>query len=51
MKKKRLTEISAYPYTCLDGVCQYEPKKSGEMLDFAGYEITKYISREKLFID
>lgn len=51
MKKKRLTEISAYPYTCLEGVCQYEPKKSGEMLDFAGYEITKYISREKLFID
>lgn len=51
MRKKRLSAITAYPYTNIDGVCRYEQKKSDEMLNFAKFELSKYIDLNKIFID
>lgn len=50
MRKKRVCEITAYPYTTCDNVCSYEKEKSDEMLDFARLELSRYISSEKIYI-
>lgn len=49
MRKKRNCPITAYPYENTKGSCSYEQKKSDEMLNFARFELSKYISQNKLY--
>lgn len=49
MRKGRPGEISAYPYTCTDGVMSYEKEKSDKMLNFARLEISKYFNPDLIF--
>ncbi len=49
MRRQRMSEITAYPYITQNGVCQYDEKKSDEILDFARNELSKYIDLSMVY--
>ena len=49
MRKKRSCAITDYPYENTDGMCSYDAKKSGEMLDFAESELSNYVPLDKIY--
>lgn len=49
MRKKRSCAITTYPYDNTNGICSYDVKKSGEMLDFAESELSKYYPSDRIY--
>lgn len=49
MRRKRNCAITAYPYDNVNGICSYDAKKSGEMISFAESELSRYISKDKIY--
>lgn len=49
MRRKRSCAITAYPYDNVNGICSYDAKKSGEMLDFAESELAKYYPSDRIY--
>lgn len=49
MRRKRLSAVTAFPYTNNAGVSSYNAKRSDEMISFARFELSKYISENKIY--
>ncbi len=49
MRRKRSCAITAYPYDNVNGICSYDTKKSGEMLNFAESELSKYYPADRIY--
>lgn len=49
MRRKRACAITAYPYENINGMCSYDTKKTGEMLDFAESELSKYYPSDRIY--
>ena len=49
MRRKRNCAITAYPYENINGICSYDTKKSGEMINFAESELSQYITKDKIY--
>lgn len=49
LRNKRITAISAYPYTNTNGVCSYSKELSDRMLNFALKELRQYLPEGRIF--
>lgn len=50
MRKQRLSEMTAFPYKCINGVYQYDAKINSMILEFALKRIRQHFGSGKIFI-